>query len=152
MITDKLTNIDKYPLLAECAEAITAFVKKVEEENLPMGRYDLDGDNLFALLQTYTSKPKCEARMEAHKLYTDLQYIMEGEECIYWSPIDVLTVEEDRTPEADLVFYKDEEPMGCTKLTAGMFGVYIPTDGHMPSVAAGECAPVKKIVFKIRCK
>lgn len=152
MIADKITNIHKYPLLADCADQIAAFVKKAEAENLPAGRYDLDGDNLFALVQNYNSKLRSEGRMEAHKLYTDLQYVIEGEECIYWNPVEGLEVEEDRTPESDLIFFVCKEPAGCTRLTAGMFGVYIPTDAHMPGIAAAESSPVRKIVFKIKCK
>lgn len=152
MITDKLINVTKYADAIPYAEEMLAFAKRAAEEKLPAGRYDIIGDDLYALVQEYTTKTRAEARMESHKLYIDLQYVLEGEEIIYWSAVEDLKVEEDRTPESDLIFYECEEPQGSTCLGAGMFGFYLPTDGHMPSVAAKECAPARKIVFKIRCK
>ena len=77
MIADKITNLKLYGDIVP-AEEILAFVEKVEKEKLPTGRYELDGDNLFALVQEYESKPKAEARMESHRLYTDLQYVISG--------------------------------------------------------------------------
>lgn len=149
MIADKITNLKLYSDVVP-AEEILAFVEKAEKEQLPPGRYDLDGENLFALVQEYMSKPKAEARMESHNLYTDLQYVISGVECIGWEPVENLKVEEDRTPAADVIFYENNEPMGANVLKAGMFGIYLPTDGHMPGVAVGESVPVQKIVFKIR--
>lgn len=152
MIADKLVNIKLYSGLGAIADEVLAFVERAEKEQLPVGRYDLHGDDLFALIQTYNSKTLADGRMESHKLYDDLQYIMEGEECIYWDAISDLKVEEDQTPEKDMIFYERSTPKGSTVLTAGMFGYYLPTDGHMPGITTGEIAPVKKIVFKIKCK
>lgn len=151
MIADKITNLHLYSAFVP-AEEILAFIEKVEKEQLPAGCYDLNGDKLFALVQEYNSKPKAEARMESHKLYTDLQYVMSGEECIGWEPVENLETEEDKTPDADVIFFVNKEPVSSNVLKAGMFGIYLPTDGHMPGVAVDESVPVHKIVFKIRCR
>ena len=76
MITDKLVNLKKYPEFAAYAEDMIAFAERVEKENLEDGRYELQGENLFALLQTYVTKNVEEARMETHKIYNDLQYVV----------------------------------------------------------------------------
>ena len=52
--------------------------------------------------------------MESHKKYCDLQYIVEGTEKIYWASLRKLTVEDDRTPEADIIFYKSGPEQGYT--------------------------------------
>lgn len=152
MITDKLTNVRQYEGTIAYVDEMLAFAERVQAEQLPEGRYDLDGDKLFALVQGYQTKLPEEGRMESHKLYNDLQYIMAGEECIEWEPVEGLEVEEDRTPASDTIFYKKKEFAGKTVLKAGMFGFYLPCDGHMPGIAVGEQADVKKIVFKIKCK
>ena len=90
--------------------------------------------------------------MESHKKYCDLQYIVEGTEKIYWASLRKLTVEDDRTPEADILFYKSGPEQGYTLLEAGMFGFYAPEDGHMPCIAVIEPQPATKIVFKIPVK
>ena len=90
--------------------------------------------------------------MESHKKYCDLQYIVEGTEKIYWASLRKLTVEDDRTPEADIIFYKSGPEQGYTLLEAGMFGFYAPEDGHMPCIVVTEPQPATKIVFKIPVK
>lgn len=152
MIADKITNLKKYPEMEEIADRILAFIKKTKEESLEDGRYELDGENLFALVQSYQSRPLEEGLLESHVLYNDLQYIVSGEEAIYWNPIDGLTVKEDKRPAADAIFYHIENTDNATVLKAGMFGYYMPTDGHMPCIAVEKPAPVKKIVFKIKVK
>ena len=150
MITDKLSNIHLYPLLARYVEAITAFARKAEEENLPVGKYELMGDELFAMVQCYTTKPAEEGRMESHRIYTDLQYVMAGTEELRYAPVDMLTVEEDQTPAKDMLFYKEKQGTDTTRLLPGMFTLYLPTDGHMPQLQDGGPAEVHKIVFKIK--
>ena len=150
MITDKMVNLKKYAAVIPYAKEMEEFAARVTEENLADGRYDLDGDKLFALVQSYQSKLYEAARMESHKEYIDLQYVASGEECIEWAPVDSLTVEEDKTPDADLIFYEKDAEFSKTILKAGMFGYYLPCDGHMPGLAAGESVSVKKIVFKIK--
>lgn len=150
MIADKLTNLNLYPEMHPYEERIFAFVEKATKESLPVGRYDIDGDELFALIQTYNTKPMEEGRFEGHKKYTDIQYLIEGEEYIYWNPVEALTVEDDQTPGADILFFQNDTPQGVTQLSAGVFGLYLPTDAHMPCISVEESTPVKKIVFKIK--
>lgn len=150
MITDKIKNIKKYPEIEAYAQEIFAFIKKTEEDAIEDGRYELKGEELFALVQSYETRPLEAGLMESHVQYIDLQYIVNGEECIYWNPIDEMTVKEDKRPAADAIFYEIEQPQNKTVLKAGMFGYYVPTDGHMPCIAVDFPTFVKKIVFKIK--
>ena len=151
MIADKITNIEKYLVLKPYAESIWDFIKRDEQENLKDGRYELDGDRVFALVQSYYTKDISEGQVEAHQLYADLQYIVKGEEYIYWSLLDELELKEDRHPQADIAFYDGKSVKDRNLLKEEMFGFYFPTDGHMPCISVKESLPMKKIVFKIRC-
>lgn len=148
MIADYGKNIYLYKEFENIADMIMDFVKRVEEDSLEEGRYDLE-NGVFALVQMCTTKPKENAQMESHKLYSDLQYIIEGTELIYWENTDNLTVCDDRTPEADIIFYECGTDKGYTRLEKGMFGYYTPTDAHMPCIMVNEPGKTKKIVFKI---
>ena len=152
MIADKITNIKEYPILQEDAELICAFIEKDRQENLEEGRYELDGDRLFASVKYYDTKERSKGMIEAHEIYCDLQYMVKGDEYIYWSPLDELPLVEDRRPGADIVFYDGKEVTARTHLKEGIFGLYSPTDGHMPGIAVKESMPIKKIIFKIRHK
>ena len=151
MIAGYADQLHLYEEFKDCADGIRQFIKKQKEENLSEGRYDLE-NGIFALVQKYVTKPLAGAQMESHKKYCDLQYIAEGKEKIYWASLRNLAVEDDRTPDADIVFYKSGPEQGYTLLTPGMFGYYASEDGHMPCIQAADSEPVTKIVFKIPVK
>ena len=151
MIADKISNLGTYPELAKYEADILGFLEKMNDD-LPDGRYDLRGDELFALVQRYETRPEEGARMESHKLYADLQYIHKGREWIYVDFADELTVYEDRTPGADILFYEVRPNKGGNLLTSGMFGYYAPQDAHMPCIMVDGPEKGEKVVFKIRVK
>ncbi len=45
-----------------------------------LGRHDLDGDDLFALVQEYTTRAADECVWEAHRRYIDVQFVVTGAE------------------------------------------------------------------------
>lgn len=151
MISDKLSNLHTYPELAKYEADILGFVEKMKDHPAD-GRYDLRGDELFALVQRYETKPLEGALMESHKLYADLQYIYTGKEWIYVDFADELTACDDRTPASDILFYENRPNKGGSLLSAGMFGYYAPQDAHMPCIQVDGPEKVEKIVFKIRVK
>ena len=92
MIFDKAQNMAQYyegaPLLEKCAE----FIRKFEAQNLPDGAYEIDGERVFANIQSYRTGPQTpESRFEAHKKYIDVQYIVSGIEKIRWAKLGDLT-------------------------------------------------------------
>lgn len=152
MIIDHIKNIGKYPQLDDYAEEINGFIRKWETEAMEAGRYELLPEHkLFALVQYYETRRKEKGRMESHEKYTDLQYILSGKEVLFYDLAQELSVEEDKRPEKDVIFYKEGPDRGGIVLTAGMFAYCGPQDAHMPCIRCGEEAEgVVKIVFKIR--
>lgn len=150
MITDHIRNIGRYQQLKAYETEILTFLKKLEHLNLEEGRYELDGDRFFALVQRYETKEPEGARMESHRQYADLQYIFKGVEVIYVDLVENLHVYEDKTPEQDIIFYKKSELKGKSVLSEGMFGYYGTQDAHMPCIKYHSAGPVTKVVFKIK--
>lgn len=150
MILDTLGSIGNYMLPAEYAAAMLEFAAGFEKEPLPGGKYPLLGDRLFALVQRYETKPPDGARMEAHRLYADVQYIASGEEYIFSAPRCDAPPEDDKTPESDIMFYS-VAPANCrARLAAGLFALYLPGELHMPCIMTGDApAGVVKLVFKL---
>ena len=151
MIADYADKLNTYEEFKGYADMVQQFIKKQKEENLPEGRYDLE-NGIFALVQKYTTKPLDGAQMESHKKYCDLQYIVSGNEKIYWPSLRKLTVVDDHTEDGDYLLYESGVDQGYTLMKRGMFGFYAPEDGHMPSIAVTDPEPVTKIVFKIPVK
>ena len=56
------------------------FLAKPETKELPGGRYELDGDNIYVLIQDQTTAPVEKKRAESHRNYIDSQYLFTGKE------------------------------------------------------------------------
>jgi YhcH/YjgK/YiaL family protein len=111
------------------------------------GRYELEGKDLYANVQTYQSKPRAEGRWEAHRKYTDVQYIVEGSEVMGCANLRDMDITEPYDAEKDFMLLKGEGSFFTVK--AGMFAIFSPHDVHMPNLAETAPALVKKIVVKI---
>ncbi|MDE6658866.1 MAG: YhcH/YjgK/YiaL family protein [Eubacterium sp.] len=150
MIFDKIENISDYfedlPLLEKVAD----FVKDFNENGKADGTYKIDGDKVFAMVQSYRTKPQTpEMMFEAHKKYIDVQYIVSGMERIRWARLNsVDLVEEKYSKGQDVAFYEGT-PLFDFTLTKGTFLLLYPEDAHLPGLSADKDVNVRKIVFKV---
>ena len=144
MIIDRIENAGLYSGLGERIALALASLKTPREP----GRYELDGTNVFALVQQYQTKPMAEGKWEAHRKYTDVQFVVEGVERIGWAPVSKLTVTEPYDETKDIAFYKGNGDF--VTVPAGYFVILYPEDAHMPGIAVDKPSPVKKVVVKVR--
>ncbi len=147
MILDQLANADLYRFLGPSFEQAFAYLKAFSPAT-PDGRYDLDGDRLFALVQTYATAPAAERTFEAHRQYADVQYIVDGRETIYYNHISALEPKTEYDPKKDATFYRDHDNRPC-HLGRGDFTIFLPHDAHKPSCVWGETSSVRKVVIKL---
>lgn len=146
MVTDLLKNAHLYAGLGERIARGLAWVNEQDLANLPVGRHDIDGQKLYALVSEYTTKPHADARWEAHRRYLDLQCLASGRESIGYTPLVTLQSGQ-YIPEKDIVWLTGNG--SHVVMEPGRFMLLWPGDGHMPGVALGEPEPVKKVVVKI---
>jgi YhcH/YjgK/YiaL family protein len=147
MIADKIDNAGLYGNLSGRLAKGLEVLKDPSLAQKDDGRYEIDGDDIFYMIQRYTTKKKSEARFEAHKRYIDIQAILSGEETIGCAPADELEVTEPYKP--DVMFLKAPERYTELHLPAGTFAVFHPSDAHMPCYHAAPCE-VTKAVVKVR--
>lgn len=153
MVLDQIKNLKDYEGIGFNADLILAFIEEAEEKNLPCGKYDLDGEDLFALIQEYETENPKDRLYEAHKQYIDIQYMAKGCEVIYGAGVDTLTLVEDLTDQRDLLLYDLAEVRAKMLVREKCFALFLPQDGHMPCCFyKKEPLMVRKIVFKIRIK
>jgi len=144
MIVDRIENAALYRGLGERIALALASLQTPREA----GRYELDGDKVFALVQQYQSKPLSEGKWEAHRKYIDVQFVVSGAERIGWTPVDGLTLTESYNEIKDIAFYKGDGDF--VTVPAGTFVILFPEDAHMPGIAVDAPAPVTKVVVKVR--
>ena len=149
MIIDKLANAEKYSGLGPRVKAAFDYLLDTDLERLADGKYELDGDRLFALAFRYTSQPRGAGTWEAHRRYADLQYIVRGEERMGVA-LEGRLVEKPYDASRDCLFLSGE----CGDIVtvrAGEFAIFWPGEAHMPNLAVDAPASVSKVVVKIAC-
>lgn len=147
MIFDNIKNKELYLSINEGFKLGFEFIQKVERENLPVGKYEIDGKKVWASVQEYSSKD--EAKAEAHRNYIDIQYIISGKEYMLNANIDLCESMIEYNGEKDVEFFK---PCSTVRVeaNAGDFAIFFPTDVHTPGLKVGENTPVRKVVVKVR--
>ena len=82
MVYDDIGNAAIYYGLDEGIQKGLEFLQSNELSSWPDGEHEIDGENVYAVLRSYQTKPPAECRWEAHKKYIDIQYLISGEERI----------------------------------------------------------------------
>lgn len=150
MVVDKLENANLYAGLSVKIKRGLEVLKGEKLSAKKDGRYEIDGDELYYMVQHYTTKPIKEGRLEAHKKYIDIQFAASGEEMIGYCLVGRLNVEEPYDEAKDVVFYKVPEKINTVKLSEGMFCILFPQDGHMPGCHLDGPSRILKVVVKVK--
>jgi YhcH/YjgK/YiaL family protein len=147
MVTDRLINADLYRGLSPRIAAALDYVRATDFAAMADGKYPVDEDRMFALVQRYTSKPRSEGRWEAHRKYIDLQVVFAGIEEIGYVSNNQLTAEP-YDEAKDLIWLAGTAGQWVT-LPTGHFTLLWPGDAHMPGIQVGGPSEVLKVVVKI---
>lgn len=149
MVLDLIENRNLYAKLSPRIAIALEFLNASDLSSMEPGRYDIDRDNVFALVQEYQTIPRSEGKWECHREYIDIQYIAEGKEQIGFGVSDRMEALSKYNPEDDITFLKGQGDFAS--LSAGSFGIFYPGDAHQPKIAPGdEPGQVKKVVIKIK--
>lgn len=149
MIIDEFTHHDCYPLGPAWVRAID-FLQSLDVD-AEEKRYVLEGNDLYAAVESYDTKLRAIARPEAHRRYVDIQMLLTGVEKIDCWPMASLTEAIPYDEEKDIAFYDQPATAGSSlQLVPGRFAVFFPHDAHMPGLqTTAGAARVKKVVIKI---
>ena len=150
MIIDRIENWNKYFTNKSNLYMGVEFILWQFNEKTQDGRYEIKGNDIYALVQSYRTDDRETKKLEGHKKHIDIQYIVSGKELIEWAPVSVLEVMEPYSVEKDVVFYHNSECMSQLVLTPGMFAVFYPYDAHRPGCLLDKPEPVRKIVVKVK--
>jgi YhcH/YjgK/YiaL family protein len=148
MIVDKIANSHIYNGLGKRIEKAFEYINYTDLKNIQPGKYEIDGENIFALISEYKTKLESEGKLEAHRKYIDVQYVISGEELMGFAPLGDQIILEPYKEENDITFFKGEKSF--TNVSAGMFAIFFAEDVHMPGISSGNISDVKKLVIKVR--
>ncbi len=129
---------------------VLALLNNTDLDTQPLGRHDIDGENLFYVLMEYETAPKTQIPPETHREYFDVQLVVSGQEYLGWAPLTSdIHIATAYNESRDVQYY---EPMENTQWligTAGQFYLFGPDDIHQPGVIYQSGSHVRKLVVKI---
>ena len=149
MILDTLDNIDKYAALNPLFPQAIEFIKNADLANLPLGRNEIMGDEIFANVMEVQPRTKEEIPVEVHRKYIDIQIPISDDEVMGYIPLAQLPAGE-YNEQNDVTLY----PVGLlatdyVNVKRSMFTIFFPQDGHAPAVTSVK---MKKVIIKIAVK
>jgi YhcH/YjgK/YiaL family protein len=149
MISDTIKNKNLYGGISSRIKTALEYLATTDFTDIEPGRYELDGTNLFVLVQKYDTLPKDQGKWECHRKYIDIQYIAEGIEQIGFSNISNMKITTEYNPDKDVAFLSGDGDV--VTLTKGSYGIFFPDDAHQPKLAPDDRpGAVKKVVIKIK--
>ena len=144
MFIDKLENLGNYIKDEQLKTAVETFLKNAKD--VEAGKHPIL-DGTFANVLEYTTKPFEGVKMEAHRKYLDLQYIVSGEEAVLKQDLDDNEPINEYNEVKDVVHYSPKS-FDRAILVEGTFGIMFPEDLHQ-CIATTSPALLKKVVVKI---
>ena len=148
MIYTKKKNLSRYLGQSKSLDAAIRAILRNDQEQLSMGRNDIDGDNAFVNRFDYDTMPQEQALWEGHIAYGDVHVLLGGHEKIGVSNVERLT-ETVRKEQEDFVGFQGPVETWFTMTPEDVLIVY-PEDIHMVKVADGDTAHVRKCCYKFK--
>ena len=146
MILDTLANADRYAALHPLFPRAFKFLRSTDLHALVPGRYPIEGEHLFAIVEAVAGRSRIAAKLECHRRYIDIQLVLDGTDEMGWKPVrDCAEPVADYSAEKDIRFFHDA-PTSWIATPANAFCIFFPEDAHAPLVSAGS---IRKVVLKI---
>ncbi|WP_162052609.1 YhcH/YjgK/YiaL family protein [Pontibacter pamirensis] len=146
MVLDSLQNANRYYTLHPLFEQAFRFLQETDLLALSQGQQAIEGRNLFAIISEGTGTTEKEAKLEVHRKYIDLQYVISGTDHMGWKSLafceqpDIPYIE-----ERDAAFFPDKTG-NWFDVPAGYFTIFYPDDAHAAMITEET---VRKVVLKI---
>lgn len=149
MIYDTFENIGLYCKEGERLCEALRFAQGFDQSQ-PDGRYEIDGDNIFANVMSYETFAAENLKFEGHKNHIDVQLLLEGEELMDVYLGADLEVDTPYSEAGDAALFRAPQLFSTVLLRPGRFAVVFPDDLHQPSRCIDVPQPVRKMVVKVR--
>ncbi|ARS35324.1 YhcH/YjgK/YiaL family protein [Pontibacter actiniarum] len=149
MVLDKLANASRYTSMHPLFELAFQYLQETDLMAVPTGVHEVKGKDLFAIVSEAKGSPKEEAKLEVHRKYIDIQYVISGTDHMGWKDLALCSEPNDPyTEERDAAFFPDKTG-NWFDVPAGSFTIFYPDDAHAAMVTEEV---VRKVVLKIAVK
>lgn len=150
--TDKLEFAKLYHCNKAGWDKAFAFMRDHNPDSLKIGKYVIDGDNVFADVTDNPSSELKDAKWHSHRQYSDIIYVIKGKEKTGIAPIIGAPVLIPFNDKGDSQFYNQNMKGTYYISNTDTFFILLPTDVHRPFILVDGCNYVKRIRIKIKTK
>jgi len=149
MIVESIATCEKYFALNEKFKKAFDFLKKTPED-LTEGRYEISGDDIYAVVQSYVTKKEEECVFEGHRKYIDVQYMVSGKEFMEITDLSCVKSAVEYDGVKDLELFSTDEICHRIVMEPGKFAIFFPNDIHKGAIMYTDPSAIKKIIVKVR--
>ncbi len=151
MIVSDLAHLPTQLKTNSALDQAIEFLRQAGWQGHADGTIPIDGARVYGLLQSHTTRVQPDAvRFEGHYKYIDIQYIIEGEETIFWTPTAGLTPTVPYDDTQDIWFSQvSRQGTIAVALSRGQLVVLFPEDAHAPMYCVVAPSRVRKLVIKV---
>ena len=151
MIVDSIKNAHLYKGLNADIDKVLEVAATLTSDGFTTGRQVIDGDRVFINHVSYETKSREVSASEAHRLYVDVMYMVDGCETIYVKPAHKLKkITKEYDPAIEALIAELDDDTTAVRLDAGTFCILFPDDAHAPGCIADSSMTVKKIIGKVK--
>lgn len=148
MVCDMLSNWKRYAALNRNFDKAFQFLISCKNQFPLPGRYDIDGDAVYASVQHYETVPDDSKQWEGHRRYIDIQYLATGKELLGYLNTRNETALGVYQDKADCQLISSQEGAFLC-MGEDMFAVFYPGEFHKPGCVWDKAQHVNKIVVKV---
>ena len=146
MIFDHIDHAGRYEGLHPGFAAAFEFLRSSAIAELAVGKHDIDGQRLYVMISRDPGRGCEAAKLEAHRKYIDIQYLLDGTDLFGWKPLECCRqIDTPFDGDRDYGLFADT-PDIWVPLPAGTFAVFFPEDAHAP---LADVQPMVKAVVKV---
>lgn len=147
MIFDTINNFNSYVKLAPSVwSELEKFIANCTTDT-PVGRYEIDGEKVYAMIQSYNLHEFNADKLEIHREFIDIQLLLKGAETIWYRSVDGLEQTQPYAPDCAF-FHAEKSDSVPLPMIPGYFAMFLPEEGHQPGVG-NPANQVIKMVIKI---
>lgn len=149
MVIGNLKNTEQACKTHKGMAQLFEFIKNTNFNDLPLGRVEVDGDNIFINNVDVDGVDQAVQPLEMHRKYIDVHVLLAGEEKIGWKPIEEIEHYTKEYAEEGDCALSDDAPHFYATLKPGDFAVVFPEDPHAPAIGKGK---IRKLICKVKCE
>lgn len=162
MIYDSIENATLYKGISKNLDTAIDYVTSNDFHGMEAQTIEVDGREVYAMIQPYKTEGTEGREYEAHRNYIDLQFVVSGYETMICRAVEGLEVTMPYDPKKDAALYALSPAAGAgepnlpygggteVRLKPGDFALFFPHDAHVPKIMSEKPADVLKVVVKVK--